>query len=237
VRIGNAEYARDNASYGLTTLENRHVRFVSDGRLVLRFAGKGGADHEIAIGDKRLARLVRHCHQLPGQQLFQYVDQAGEPHPVDSDQVNGYLKESMGDDFTAKDFRTWNATLRAIQIMRATPLPEHSSERALASCVVEAVKRVAAELRNTPAVCRKSYINPIVFDTWRCGALHARISEEIIRAPRKAERLVSAFLRRHATEAARRAGSRRGERSRAFRVATVAGQRSRGSAAAIRAAA
>jgi DNA topoisomerase IB len=120
--------------------------------------------------------------------------------------------------------------------MRATPLPERSSERALASCVVEAVKRVAAELRNTPAVCRKSYINPVVFDTWRCGALHARISEEIIRAPRKAERLVAAFLRRQAIESAR-PGSRRRELWRALRVAAAGVQRSRHSAQAVRPAA
>jgi DNA topoisomerase IB len=156
---------------------------------------------------------VRHCHQLPGQPLFQYLDEAGEPHPIDSDQVNAYLKESMGDDFTAKDFRTWTATLRAIQIMRGMPLPERSSERALASCIVEAVKRVAAELRNTPAVCRKSYINPIVFDAWRCGALHTGISEEIIRAPRRAERLVAAFLRREAARAVLN-GAKRGKRAR-----------------------
>ncbi len=111
VRIGNAEYARDNDSYGLTTLRNRHVQFVRDGRLLFRFRGKGGAEHEIAVDDKRLARLVRHCHELPGQRLFQYVDETGERRPIDSDQVNLYLKEAMGDDFTAKDFRTWGATL------------------------------------------------------------------------------------------------------------------------------
>jgi len=167
VRIGNAQYARDNDSYGLTTLRNRHVEFGGDGKLMLRFAGKGGADHEIAVGDKRLARLVRRCHQLPGQRLFQYVDDAGETRPIDSDQVNAYLKAAMGEDFTAKDFRTWTATLRAMQIMHSTPLPEHRSERAFVARIVETVKRVATDLGNTPAVCRKSYINPVVFDAWR----------------------------------------------------------------------
>jgi DNA topoisomerase I len=203
VRIGNAEYARENDSYGLTTLKNRHVQFVGDGSMVLRFAGKGGADHEIAVGDKRLARLVRHCHELPGQRLFQYVDDSGETRPVDSGQVNAYLKEAMGDDFTAKDFRTWNATLRAIRIMRSTPLPELRSERALAACIVSTIRQVAADLRNTPAVCRKSYINPVVFDAWRSGALHDGIGKEIIGAPRKAEALVAAFLRRYAARANR----------------------------------
>ncbi|TMG84442.1 MAG: DNA topoisomerase IB [Betaproteobacteria bacterium] len=201
VRIGNAEYARNNDSYGLTTLRNRHVEFVCDGKLLLRFAGKGGTDHEIAVGDRKLARLVRRCHELPGQRLFQYVDDIGEPHPIDSDQVNSYLKEAMGDDFTAKDFRTWNATLRAMEIMRATPLPDPVSERALAGLIAEAVKHVAADLGNTPAVCRKSYINPLVFDAWRSGALHDGLGEEIVGAPRKAERLVAAFLRRKAESA------------------------------------
>ena len=196
LRIGNAEYAKSNDSYGLTTLRNRHVEFVHDSRLTLRFRGKGGAEHRITVDDKRLVPLVRRCHQLPGQRLFQYVDEGDELHAVDSGQVNQYLKEAMGYDFTAKDFRTWGATLHAIGIMHATPLPERASERALNACVIEAVKKVAADLRNTPAVCRKSYINPLVFDAWRSGALHNGIGETIVGAPRRAERLVPAFLRR-----------------------------------------
>jgi len=197
LRIGNDEYARENASYGLTTLKNRHVQFAG-GKLLLRFVGKGGAVQEIAVGDKRIARLVRRCQELPGQRLFQYVDDAGETRPIDSDQVNGYPKECMGEDFTAKDFRTWSATLRAMQLMHSTPLPERRSERALAARIVEAVREVAAGLRNTPAVCRKSYINPVVFDAWRSGALHEAIRESLAGAPRRAERAVAAFLRHHA---------------------------------------
>jgi DNA topoisomerase I len=196
VRIGNAEYARDNNSYGLTTLKNRHVQFIRDGRLLFRFRGKGGADHEIALDDKRLVKLVRRCHQLPGQRLFQYVDEDGGRHPIDSDQVNAYLRDVMGADFTAKDFRTWGATLRAIALMTATPLPEAPSERALNECIVAVVKKVATELRNTPAVCRKSYINPVVFVAWRSGSLHKAIRDDITAAPRKAERLALSFLRR-----------------------------------------
>jgi DNA topoisomerase IB len=204
VRIGNAEYARDNNSYGLTTLKNRHVQFIRDGRLLFRFRGKGGADHEIALDDKRLVKLVRHCHQLPGQRLFQYLDEDGGRHPIDSDQVNAYLRDVMGADFTAKDFRTWGATLRAIALMTATPLPEAPSERALNECIVAAVKKVAAELRNTPAVCRKSYINPVVFAAWRSGSLHKAIRENITAAPRKAERLALSFLRRQSRADKRR---------------------------------
>jgi DNA topoisomerase I len=196
VRIGNAEYARDNNSYGLTTLRNRHVEFIRDGRLLFRFRGKGGADHEVAVDDRRLAKLVRRCHELPGQRLFQYLDEDGGRHPIDSDQVNAYLREVMGADFTAKDFRTWGATLRAIALMATTPLPEEPSERALNECIVATVKKVAADLRNTPAVCRKSYINPVVFAAWRSGSLHKSIGDDIAGAPRRAERLALSFLRR-----------------------------------------
>ena len=208
VRIGNAEYARDNNSFGLTTLRNRHVQFVRDGKLLFRFRGKGGAEHEIAVDDRRLAHLVRKCHQLPGQRLFQYLDDAGERHPVDSDQVNAYLRDAMGADFTAKDFRTWGATLRAIALMSATPLPESASERELNACIVAAIKRVATELRNTPAVCRKSYINPLVFSAWRSGALHRAVSEDISAAPRKAEKLALVFLRQQAREVKRAASKK-----------------------------
>ena len=201
VRIGNAEYARDNNSFGLTTLRNRHVQFVRDGKLLLRFRGKGGAEHEIAIDDRRLVRLVRKCHQLPGQRLFQYVDDTGDRRPVDSDQVNAYLRDAMGADFTAKDFRTWGATLRAIGLMAGTPLPESASEREQNGCIIAAIKQVATELRNTPAVCRKSYINPVVFSTWRSGALHKAVGEDIGAAPRKAEKRALTFLREQARAA------------------------------------
>ena len=123
------------------------------------------------------------------------MDEEGGRHPIDSDQVNAYLRDVMGADFTAKDFRTWGATLRAIALMVATPLPESPSERALNECIVAAVKRVAAELRNTPAVCRKSYINPVVFVAWRSGTLHRAVRDDIT-APRNSERLALSFLRR-----------------------------------------
>ena len=201
VRIGNAEYARDNDSYGLTTLRNRHVRFIGGARLLLRFRGKGGVDHQVVVDDKRLSQLVRRCHQLPGQRLFQYVDDKGEVRSIDSDQVNAYLKDAMGDDFTAKDFRTWGATLRALELMHAIPLPDPASERALNGCILETVRQVAADLHNTPAVCRKSYINPLVFEAWRSGALHRGIGATLHNAPRRAERLVPAFLRKQAASA------------------------------------
>jgi DNA topoisomerase I len=199
VRIGNTEYARDNKSFGLTTLRNRHVSFIRDGRAVLNFRGKGGIQHEVHIDDKRIAQIVRRCQEIPGQLLFQYVSDDGQRCPIDSGQVNDYLRDAMGDEFTAKDFRTWGATLHAITLLARTPLPEGASERALKSEIAEVVKQVAAKLRNTPAVCRKSYINPAVFDSWRTGVIHKVFNGSLsLAAPRKAETLVLAFLRHEA---------------------------------------
>jgi DNA topoisomerase-1 len=199
VRIGNTEYARDNKSFGLTTLRNRHVSFIRDGRAILNFRGKGGVQHEIHIGDKRIAQIMRRCHEIPGQHLFQYVSDDGERCPIDSGQVNDYLREAMGEDFTAKDFRTWGATLHAITLLACTPLPESASERALKSQIAGVVKQVAVKLRNTPAVCRRSYINPAVFSSWRSGLIHKVFNGSLsVAAPRKAETLVLAFLRQEA---------------------------------------
>jgi DNA topoisomerase I len=196
-RIGNAEYARSNKSFGLTTLRNRHVTFVRDGRAVLNFRGKGGVQHEIPIDDKRIVRIVQRCQELPGQHLFQYVADDGSRCPVDSGQVNDYLREAMGDDFTAKDFRTWGATLRALTLLARTPRDPEASESALKSAIVGVLKQVASELRNTPAVCRKSYINPVVFDAWRTGAVHRAFAGSLATvSTRKAETLVRDFLRK-----------------------------------------
>ena len=174
-RIGNAEYAR-NQSYGLSTLRNRHVEFVRDGRALLRFRGKGGARHEIVVDDKRLARLVKQCQELPGQQLFQYVDDDGQRCPVGSGEVNDYLREAMAGEFTAKDFRTWGATMKAVVLLSRTPLPAQTSNRACQARIARVVRRVAKALHNTPAVCRKSYINPAVFEAWRCGKISGSTS-------------------------------------------------------------
>jgi len=123
VRIGNTEYARSNRSYGLTTLRNRHVAFLRGGRARFRFTGKGGQEHDVVLDDARLVQLVRHCQQLPGQALFQYRGDDGATVPVGSDEVNAYLREAMGEAFTAKDFRTWGATLLAFRRLAQTPLP------------------------------------------------------------------------------------------------------------------
>ncbi|HET7844072.1 MAG TPA: DNA topoisomerase IB [Xanthomonadales bacterium] len=230
IRIGNDEYARTNRSYGLTTLRDRHVHFTR-GRAFFRFRGKGGLDHEVELDDARLARLVRQCQDLPGQQLFQYVDDDGTRQPVDSALVNEYLKEAMGAEFTAKDFRTWGGTLRAIARLAAVPLPETGGERARKSCITAAIKDVARELGNTPAVCRKAYIHPEVFAAWRDGAI-ARYAPTASCAASRRERLALSFLRcrmRLARSAGaaprtrrRRADAARTRRARAARSRTAA---------------
>jgi DNA topoisomerase IB len=199
VRIGNSEYARDNKSFGLTTLRDRHVKFIRDGRAMLSFRGKGGVQHEILINDRRIVQIVRHCQELPGQHLFQYVNDEGQRCAVDSGQVNDYLRSAMGDVFTAKDFRTWGATLHAVILLACTALPEPQSDRACNRAILGVVRRVALQLRNTPTVCRKSYINPAVFGAWRAGRIRRALGGSLGRAgPRKAEALVLDFLRREA---------------------------------------
>jgi DNA topoisomerase I len=176
VRVGNSEYARSNGSFGLTTLRDRHAKFPTRGKALLQFRGKGGAEHDVLVTDARLAKLVRRCQELPGQALFQYVDEKGGRHAIDSTQVNDYLRQRMGGEFTAKDFRTWHATLHALTLLDKVPLPEKRSEAALRRCMNSVVKDVATGLRNTPAVCRKSYINPAVFIAWQNGDLRRRMA-------------------------------------------------------------
>ena len=199
IRVGNEEYARGNKSFGLTTLRNRHVSFIPGGRAMLNFRGKSGVPHEVRIDDRRIARIVRHCQELPGQLLFQYITDDGARAPIDSGQVNLYLRDVMDDDFTAKDFRTWGATLQAILLLARTPHPETVSDRAFKAEIAAVVARVAAELRNTPAVCRKSYINPIVFEAWRSGALRKFFSGGLkLALPRLTESRVVSFLKDYA---------------------------------------
>jgi DNA topoisomerase-1 len=167
VRIGNAEYAEDNESFGLTTLRDRHVSF--DGAEVrFSFVGKGGQEHEVALRDRRLARLVRACRDLPGYPLFQYHDDEGK-RVVSSGDVNAYLRQTAGDDFSAKDFRTWGGTVLAARALRACG--EAEDERACEAAVVKAVREVAAGLGNTAAVCLRYYVHPRVLDAYREGAL------------------------------------------------------------------
>lgn len=201
IRVGNSEYARTNKSYGVTTLRDRHAKFFADGHALLCFRGKGGRQHEVQLDDRHLARAVKRCQQLPGQQLFQYVDEDGNRQPVDSGLVNDYLRRAMGCDspdaegFTAKDFRTWGATVRAIAHLATQRCEDHLTERAFNRCVAATAKDVAHALGNTPAVCRKSYINPVVFTAWRTRLIE-RLSHGGPVPARRLESLTLAVLKR-----------------------------------------
>jgi len=166
IRIGNEEYARDNKSFGLTTMKNRHVT-VEGARLRFRFRGKSGREHEVDIADRRIARVVAKCQDLPGQDLFEYVDDDGEVRDVTSQDVNGYLREITSQDFTAKDFRTWAGTLLATMALNAQEAFE-TKKQAKAN-VKAAICTVAELLGNTPAVCRKCYVHPAILEAYLSG--------------------------------------------------------------------
>ncbi len=166
VRVGNEEYARDNKSFGLTTLRIRHAQ-VGTIRIRFRFRGKGGKDHEAEVSDARLARIVRRCQDLPGQELFAYLDEEGEARPVDSADVNDYLREISGQEITAKDFRTWAGTVAAVAALREMEKVDSAADAR--RNVVRAIEQVAEALGNTPAVSRKSYVHPGVIDAYLAG--------------------------------------------------------------------
>ena len=167
-RVGNEEYARDNKSFGLTTLRNRHAR-VQGSRIVFDFRGKHGVEHHVDLQDRRLSAVVKRCRDLPGQHLFQFVDHDGERHAIGSDDVNAYLHEITGEDITAKDFRTWAATNLAAMALHE--LERYDTEAKNKKNVVQAVEAVAGLLGNTPSVCRKCYIHPAIFDGYLDGSL------------------------------------------------------------------
>jgi DNA topoisomerase IB len=195
IRIGNEAYTRDNKSFGLTTLRSRHVR-AERGRLRFAFRGKSGQEREVELDDRRLARIVHRVQQLPGQRLFQYLDDDGGHQPIDSGQVNGYLREVCGESFSAKDFRTWGATVHAAGVLAGMPLPGEDDDLAVRSALAAAVKQVAAILGNTPAVCRASYIHPLILQGWQDGSLHRAIPPQVASHPRQLEQRTLRYLRR-----------------------------------------
>jgi DNA topoisomerase-1 len=158
IRVGNEEYARTNGSFGLTTLRDRHVG-TKGSALVLEFRGKSGIAQRALVTDRAVVRIVRDCRDIPGQELFQWIDEKGERRPIGSSDVNDYLREASGGPFTAKDFRTWFATLEALEVLRRQ---RHASVGEARKQVLAAVKAVADKLGNTPAICRKCYIHPDV---------------------------------------------------------------------------
>lgn len=182
IRVGNDEYARENNSYGLTTIHNRHVR-VRGGTVHFDFRGKSGVEHEIDLHDRRLARIVRKCQDVPGQELFAYLDDEGQVHDVGSSDVNDYLREISGHDFTAKDFRTWAGTALAAQALRE--FEEFDSQAAAKRNITGAIERVAKRLGNTKAVCRKCYVHPAVIDAYLDRTLVETLRRETQRTLRQ----------------------------------------------------
>lgn len=168
IRVGNAQYAKQNRSYGLTTLHKRHLE-VGSAALTFAFKGKSGVEHEVRLRDRRLARVVRSLQDLPGQQLFKYRDDDGALCPITSDDVNAYIREAMGESFSAKDFRTWAGTVSAARALRdmEPPASPTDARRKITVCV----KAVAGLLGNTPTVCRSSYVHPKVFELFESGRI------------------------------------------------------------------
>ena len=168
IRIGNDEYARSNRSFGLTTLRDRHVE-VSGSKIRFEFRGKSGKAYNVSLNDRRLARIVQRCQALPGEDLFQYLDNDGVRQTVGSGDVNDYLREISGEEFTAKDFRTWAGTKLAVAAL--TELGTWTSQRQAKSNILRAIDRVADQLNNTRAVCRKYYVHPAVLDAYAAGSM------------------------------------------------------------------
>jgi DNA topoisomerase-1 len=175
IRVGNDDYARQNGSYGLTTLKNRHA-CVDGSEVRFRFTGKGGKQWSLSVRDRRIARIIRACQELPGQELLQYVDDDAKPQAVTSGDVNAYLRKITGRDITAKDFRTWAGTVCAIAALRQ--LPHVTSATQTRRNLRDAIQEVAARLGNTPTICRKCYVHPRVLSCYLEGSL-ARRSESV----------------------------------------------------------
>ncbi|HWG47049.1 MAG TPA: DNA topoisomerase IB [Gemmataceae bacterium] len=180
IRVGNEEYARENGSFGLTTLRNRHVS-VNGQMLRFTFKGKSGVRHNIRVDDRRLARIVRRCQDMPGQELFQYLDEEETPRAINSADVNAYLQEIAGQEFTAKDFRTWAGTVLAARALQE--FESFDSQAQAKRNVVEAIESVSKRLGNTKAVCRKCYVHPAVINAYLDGSLldtlRQRVEKEI----------------------------------------------------------
>jgi DNA topoisomerase-1 len=201
IRVGNDEYAASNGSYGLTTLEHRHVR-VRGSRVVFNFRGKGGKSHLIEVRDRKLSQIVKASLAIPGRRLFQYLDERARYRAVTAQDVNRYLREATGHAFTAKEFRTWQGTLRAALQLCAC---ERATTRVAAKRALKtAIEAASLHLGNTAAICRKSYVHPAVFDAFLDGSLQAALSAQLARAQRRTspghtpeEWAVLAFLTRH----------------------------------------
>ena len=204
IRVGNEEYARTNQSFGLTTLRDKHVD-VSGSTIEFRFKGKSGKDHVAKVTDRRLARVVQRCQDIPGYELFQYIDENGERQKIGSADVNQYLREISGSDFTAKDFRTWAGTILASLALQE--MEAFDSEAQAKKNIVRAIERVAGLLGNTPTVCRQCYVHPAVLDAYMDGTMVETLKQRADRVLEKAlpdlapeEGAILALLRRRLEE-------------------------------------
>lgn len=197
IRVGNEEYAKQNKSFGLTTLQTRHVR-IEGSKIEFNFLGKSKIKHRIEIQDKRLARLIRRIQDLPGQELFQYLDDAGARSSITSADVNAYLAEAAGDHFTAKDFRTWWGTLLALIELANQEQP--ATQTAAKRAVTTVMKTVSQQLGNTPTICRKCYVHPMVVEAFHSGSLRSLVeSDDVSELVSSAEETLLKMLRRHET--------------------------------------
>lgn len=200
IRVGNAQYAEENKSYGLTTMRRKHIGV---GRGVLRFdfTGKSGKQWKLRVEDKRIAAIVKRCAEIPGHELFKYLDDAGQPHTVDSGDVNAYIKGITGEDFSAKDFRTWAGTVLAA--LALTEFKKYDSQAEAKRNVVAAIESVSKQLGNRPAICRKCYVHPEVLNAYMSGDLVKMIEAKIAQKFKRRyamltsdEIVVLAFLRK-----------------------------------------
>jgi DNA topoisomerase-1 len=221
IRVGNQEYARDNKSFGLTTMRARHVD-VRGSRIRFQFRGKSGKEHTVDVEDRRVARIVRSCQDLPGQDLFQYVDDQGQRQNIESEDVNAYLREISGADFTAKDFRTWAGTVLAAMALRE--LRKFDSQAQRKKNIVRAIEQVAERLGNTATICRQCYVHPAILDSYLDGSMletmkknaERELVQKVGRLPSE-EAAVLALLQQRLAIETRRPGSAKPKEKRARR--------------------
>jgi DNA topoisomerase I len=216
IRIGSVEYARDNQSYGLTTLRKKHLK-IEAGQLSFRFRGKSGIEHDVSVDNPNLRRIVRRCAELPGHELFQYLDEDGTRHPVGSTDINDYLRRVSGADFTAKDYRTWAGSVYALAALRRLMCGSAAEAR---RHLVATVKEVAALLRNTPAVCRRCYIHPAIISAFEADELQ-RLAPGQSRRGLKVDELAFAVLLAQAEKRAAKLARASGAKGRKARQSSV----------------
>ena len=174
IRVGNETYVHENGSYGLTTMRDQHVA-IDKSKMTFEFKGKSGVQHKVTFNDARIARIVARCQDLPGQILFQWEDENGQAHPIGSSDVNHFLQQTTGQDFSAKDFRTWHASVMALKLLKELPPPLNKTQAQ--RLVKQALSEVAGKLRNTVSICRKSYVHPGLIEAYEKGELVRRLEK------------------------------------------------------------